>query len=377
MARAIVIGAGVGGLTAGAALQRRGWEVTVLERATTVEPVGSGLGIAPNALKALDVIGVGDRVRSLAAPPGEGGVTRPDGRWISRTDPAKAAARYGDPIAVVHRAALVDLLAGALAPGTLRLGRAAERVEAGAGLVSAGGRELTADLVVAADGLHSSVRRSLFPAHPEPVYTGVTSWRMVVTPPATPVRSLEVWGRGTLFGVNVLGDGRVYCYATAPAAPGGRAADEKAELRRHFGSWHEPVPQLIAAAETVVRTDIRCLDRPLDRFHEGRVALLGDAAHAMTPNLGQGACQAIEDAVVLAAYADQPDGLARYSAERVPRTSAVAAASRRIGRLSQWSNPVAVRLRDAALRAAGRLGPDLVLRQLDPIMAWRPPGSAG
>ena len=144
-------------------------------------------------------------------------------------------------------------------------------------------------------------------------------------------------------------------------------------MLRIFGRRPAPIPQLIESADSVVRTDIRCLPAPLERFHEGRVALLGYAAHAMTPNLGQGACQAIEDAVVLAAYADRPAGLALYSAVRVPRTTAVAAASRRIGRLTQVANPVAVWLRDSAMRLAGRWGPNLVLRQMDPVLSWRPP----
>jgi 2-polyprenyl-6-methoxyphenol hydroxylase-like FAD-dependent oxidoreductase len=374
MARAVVIGAGVGGLAAGLALQRAGWDVAILERASGLEQVGAGLAVAPNALRALDVLGVGNEVRALSALQGEAGITAADGRWISRTDAAAAEARFGEPTVVVHRATLIELLAGTLAPGTLRLGVEAGPVDAAAGAVNAGGERMTADLVVAADGLHSPVRRQLFPRAPAPVYTGVTSWRIVVPHPGVPLRPVESWGRGTVFGIAVLGDGRVYCYATAPAPAGAQADDEKAEMLRVFGRRPAPIPQLIEAADTVVRTDIRCLSGPLDRFHEGRVALLGDAAHAMTPNLGQGACQAIEDAVVLAAYADRAGGLALYSAARVPRTTEVAAASRRIGRLTQISNPVAVWARDTAMRLAGRLGPNLVLRQMDPILSWRPPG---
>ncbi len=373
MARAVVVGAGVGGLAAGVALQRRGWDVSVLERADALEAVGAGLALAPNALKALDVLGVGDRVRSQSALQGDAGIVRPDGRWISRTTADVAEARYGDPTVVLHRAALVELLAGALAPGTLRLGTEVTAVDAATGTVRSAHGSLTADVVVAADGINSPVRRALFPRHPAPVYAGVTSWRMVVPAPAEPVVPVETWGRGRVFGVTVLGDGRVYCYATAPAPAGARAPDEKAELVRLFGAWHAPVPQLIASADRVLRTDIRCLATALPTFHSGRVALLGDAAHAMTPNLGQGGCQALEDAVVLAAYAGLPDGLARYSAERVPRTAAVAAASRRIGRLTMVSNPAAVLLRDAALQLAGRLGPNLVLKQMDPVLGWRPP----
>jgi 2-polyprenyl-6-methoxyphenol hydroxylase-like FAD-dependent oxidoreductase len=373
MSRAIVVGAGVGGLAAGVALQRRGWDVTVLERAPALENVGAGLAVAPNALKALDALGLGGEIRALAALQGEAGITRPDGRWIARTDAARAEARYGDPTVVVHRAALVGLLAGALAPDTLRTGVAVTDVDPDTGRVSTPDGELTGDLVVAADGIDSAIRARLFPEHPGPVYAGVTSWRVVVPHPGGTLRPVEVWGRGTVFGIAVLGDGRVYCYATAPAPPGARAADEKAELLRHFGGFAPPVPQLIRSADAVLRTDIRCLDRPPDRFHHGRVALLGDAAHAMTPNLGQGACQALEDAVVLAANAGRPAGLAVYSAVRVPRTTEVAAASRRISRMTRMTAPAAVWARDTGMALAGRLGPDLVLRQMDPVLRWHPP----
>jgi 2-polyprenyl-6-methoxyphenol hydroxylase-like FAD-dependent oxidoreductase len=371
MARALVIGAGVGGLAAGVALQRRGWDVTVLERAAALDQVGAGLAVAPNALRTLDTLGLGDRLREFSGIGGTAGIQRPDGGWIARSDGDRATARYGDPVIAVHRATLVEVLAAGLAPGTLRLGLTASDVDPASGTVVTEAGPLTADLVVAADGINSAVREKVFPHHPKPAYTGVTSWRLVVPHPGGTVTPSETWGAGKVFGVVVLGDGRVYCYATAPAAAGGRAGDEPAELRRHFGSWHEPIPALLAAATSVTRTDIRCLEKPLPSLHQGRVALLGDAAHAMTPNLGQGACQAIEDAAVLAAYADD---LPRYSAERLPRTTAVAQASRRIARMAGLDNPVAEWLRNTGMRLAGRLGPDLILRQMDSVLTWRPPG---
>ncbi|BBH63671.1 monooxygenase [Actinoplanes sp. OR16] len=370
MSRAVVIGAGIGGLTAAIALRRKGWDVTVLERAPDIEVVGAGLALAPNALRVLDTLGVGDRIRSLSALQGAAGIRRPDGRWITRTDAGRAKARFGDDVIVLHRATLVDALTGALPPGTLRLGLAASDVDPATGSVGTAEGTLTADLVVAADGLRSFVRGKLHPHHPGSRYTGVTSWRMIVPPPGGTLDLAESWGGGKVFGVTELGDGRVYCYATAPAPAGVSAVDERAELLRHFAGWSEPIPSLIVAASTVTRTDIRCLDTPLPAFHTGRVALLGDAAHAMTPNLGQGACQAIEDAAVLA---DSVPDLARYTARRLPRVTMVARESRRIGRLAGLDNPVTEWARNTAMSLAGRFGPDLVLRQMDPVLTWRPP----
>ena len=145
-------------------------------------------------------------------------------------------------------------------------------------------------------------------------------------------------------------------------------------LAGHFAGWAPPVHRLIAALdpERTNRVEIHDID-PLETWTRGRVALLGDAAHAMTPNLGQGACQALEDAVVLASCAGQDGGLERYSALRAPRTRTVVAASRRINRMTRLRNPAAVWARDTGMALGGRLGPDLVLRQMDPILGWRPP----
>lgn len=388
--RAVVIGAGIGGLTAAIALHRRDWAVTVLERAPVLEPVGAGIAIAPNAQRALDVIGLGDAVRAMTAVEGDGGLRRPDGRWISRTDGSAVAERFGGPVVVAYRPALVDLLTALLPPGALHTGVAVTDVEPGdawgrTARVTAGARHWDAGLVVAADGIHSRVRPSLFPADPGPQYAGYTSWRMVVPAPAEPLQPHETWGRGRIWGTMPIAGGRAYCYATAVTPRGGRAADgdgdgdERTELRRLFGDWHRPIPELLDAAgpDTVLRHDVFSLTAPLPAHHRGRVALLGDAAHAMAPNLGQGGCQALEDAVVLAHLAD-PGGdlgtaLAAYTAQRLPRTTAVARRSLRIGRLTTWSARPAVTLRTAALAAAGRLAPHLALRSLDGIADWRPP----
>ncbi|MGW4420895.1 FAD-dependent oxidoreductase [Streptosporangium sp. NPDC004631] len=376
MARAVVIGAGIGGLTAAVALQRRGWDVTVCERAPSLEPVGSGLAVAANALKALDTIGAGDEIRELSAVQGEAGIRRSDGRWLMRTTEEAASARHGDSVVLLRRADLVDALSARIAPGTVRLSTTVSGADPDSGRVTTDGGDLEADLVVAADGIHSPTRAALFPRHPGPRYAGVTSWRVLVPGGCVPGQTCESWGRGGVFGIMPLAGGSAYCYATYTAAAGGGGGDQRAELLRLFGGWHDPIPALLAAAspENVLRNDVHHLATPLPAMHRGRIALLGDAAHAMTPNLGQGACQAIEDAVVLAHVADRGAGLAGYTAARLERTARIVARSASICRATRLRNPQAVRLRDTAMALAWRLAPGRVIGAVDDILGWAPPG---
>jgi 2-polyprenyl-6-methoxyphenol hydroxylase-like FAD-dependent oxidoreductase len=384
---AVIAGAGIGGLTAGVALARQGWEITVLERARALEPVGAGLGLGPNAVRALGAIGLGDQVRRFSRVQGQGGLRRPDGRWLVRTDLSAVADRFGDPQLMTLRADLVDLLATSLPGGALHTGVTVTSVDTGEAdaqaRVATSAGELTADLVVAADGIGSGLRGLLFPGHPGPRYAGCTAWRFLApsSEAGGPVEPAETWGPGAVFGTMPLADGRVYCYASAIAQPttDHATADEAAELTRRFGRWHDPIPGLIGSAEAaaILRGDVYWIADPLPAYHRGRVAILGDAAHAMTPHLGQGACQAIEDAVVLASVTHAvgtgvPD-LAAYTAARMRRTRMVADGSYRATRLAQLTSRPAIALRDGAISLTGRLAPGLMIRQLDRTARWTPP----
>jgi 2-polyprenyl-6-methoxyphenol hydroxylase-like FAD-dependent oxidoreductase len=393
-ARAVVIGAGIGGLAAAAGLCSAGWNVTLCDRAWSLEPVGVALGLAPNGLRALDVIGAGDVLREHAVPQ-EVGIQRSDGRWLMRSTTGQLIAdRFGDPIILLPRSAVIEALAARVPAGVLSLDTEVTSVEPGGpgpALVATTTGELAADLVVAADGIGSAVRSALFPGHPGLRYAGFTTWRLLTGPVIGQagmtgvngqVQMAESWGRGTVFGVMPLADGRVYCYAAAPAPPGQRAADnELAELVRLFGRWHQPIPALLAgvAPADVLRHDVAELAEPLPSFHRGRVALLGDAAHPMTPNLGQGACQALEDAAVIARLAagaepvEVPALLARYTAARLPRTQNVVRWSRRAGTMTTWSARPAVAFRNTAMWLAGRLPPSATIRSLVPVYSWQPP----
>ncbi|CCK31643.1 monooxygenase [Streptomyces davaonensis JCM 4913] len=374
--RAVVIGGGIGGLTAATALHQRGLEVTVLERAPSLEPVGAAISLAPNSLRALDVIGLGDEIRDLAAWQGDGGLRTPSGRWLSRTDPGAVAERFGGPLVLLHRATLVTSLAAGLPPGAIRTGVTAAVTDPGAAdrpaTVRTPDGELEADLVVAADGVRSAVRETLFPDHPGAAYSGFTTWRVVIPVPGAEFASHETWGRGRIWGSHPLKDGRVYAYAAALAPAGERAPDERAELLRRYGDWHQPVPAILAAArpEDVLRHDVHHLAEPLPAFHRGRVALVGDAAHAMPPTLGQGGNQAVEDAIVLAHHcADLP----AYSTARLPRTTAIARQAVKVARLNLMTSRAGIAVRDALVAAVSKAGPGLVLRGFDGIADWRPP----
>ncbi|MDQ4074879.1 MAG: FAD-dependent monooxygenase [Chloroflexota bacterium] len=356
--RVIVIGGGIGGLAAGIALQRAGIEVEVYERTPELQELGAGLSLWANAIKVLDKMGVAEVVRALSAPGISGGIRSAEGEVLVGVSASELRQRFGEVSVVVHRAELQEALFEVLGREHVHLGAEFTGfTEEREGVTAhfADGRRVQGDALIGADGIHSRVRAQIH-GDQKPIYAGYTAWRAVVPFDHQRLLPGESWGSVARFGQLGMSDGRVYWFATRNAPEGARSPDgEKAELLRTFRGWHAPIEALIKATDeaAILRHDI--YDRPtLERWGNGRVTLLGDAAHPMTPNLGQGACQALEDAVVLAeslsASRSAVSALRAYEARRVPRANAIVKQSRRLGQVGQWQGRLALTVREMLLR---------------------------
>jgi 2-polyprenyl-6-methoxyphenol hydroxylase-like FAD-dependent oxidoreductase len=352
--RAVVVGAGIGGLATAIALDRAGVETIVLERAPELRAAGFGLVLSPNAIGPLRELGLLRGVAARGASVRRVEIRNPRGDLLTQVDyEALGWTTYG-----ILRSDLQSVMAAAVPASTLRFGaNCIGAIEDGVALLE-DGESVGGDVVIGADGINSAVRRSLHGDEPLR-YGGHRAWRAGTTFADERVRDrfVEVWGVGGGFGFGPAGDDRVYWYCFETVPEGAPAPEHpREEFLRRYGTWFDPIPALIESTDERAIEPTFTYDRsPRKTWSRGRVTLVGDAAHPMKPNIGQGAAQALEDAAFLGRLfreTGEPESLLRlYELRRVPRANAAVCASREAGRFAEVRSPLAARLRDAALKA--------------------------
>jgi 2-polyprenyl-6-methoxyphenol hydroxylase-like FAD-dependent oxidoreductase len=361
--RIAIVGGGIGGLTTALALKEFGFQAEVYEQAPVLLDVGAAIAVWPNALRVLERLGLAETIHQHAG-------SMDEIRWLDQR--GFLINRVSIPTSVaLHRADLQSTLLHALPPSGIKLGYSLSAYDTRKDKVVTrftNGEESEADFLIGADGIHSDVRSQLLGDGP-PSYRGYTVWRGIasVTPDSiSSTTAIEIQGRGQRFGIGPVGNGRVGWWAAANAATEQHSThDTQTELLRLFHSWYKPAVQLIEATAANHILTTPAFDRkPGSTWGDKRVTLLGDAIHPTTPNLGQGGCLAMEDAIVLARcfqkYGPTEEALRKYEGCRQSRTATITKYSRFYGNIGQWKNPFARGFRKSLLS----LAPDAVLQRV-------------
>lgn len=343
----IIIGGGIGGLAAAIALTREGHDVKVLEKAPEPRPLGAGISLQPNAMQALGLLGLTDQIAARGYEAQLARLRLASGKVVKEFDFSPYLHKYGYLPATIHRADLFDILhqAALNADAEICFGLRFKKFlesEQGVEVCCEDGSAHTCDALIGADGIHSLVRAQLW-GEQSTRYAGYVCWRGIVDEPELVNATDEMhefWGEGARFGYMRCSPDKIYWFATK-TSPNDQAP--LSNWQQTYQGWPHPIAKLIEATPpNQIAYHPICDRAPLFPWSRGRVTLLGDAAHPMTPNFGQGGAQAIEDAVVLAkkiANIDQPvAAFQRYERHRNGRTRALVNGARQLGKIAQGGN---------------------------------------
>ncbi|KAA3438414.1 FAD-dependent monooxygenase [Rufibacter hautae] len=355
-----IIGGGIAGLTTAIALQRLGLTTHVFDAAPRFEPVGAGLALAANAIKGFQRIGIAEEVIAEGNCLDGFHIFDEHGRLINRTDSRRISEKYGLDNFVIHRASLHRVLVNQLPGHNLHPNKRAlstTSTPTGITVHFQDGKQETFDHLLVSDGINSAIRKQLLPQSVTR-YAGYTCWRAIIgNPGLDSIYASETWGKAGRVGWTPLKGNKIYWFACINARENdpNMKAMRVEDLQRHFQHYHAPIPALFrhTKSEELLWHDLHDL-APLPQFAFQNVLLLGDAGHATTPNMGQGACQAVEDAIVFAdeLKKDFDFNLAakRFEARRMPRTHWITRQSRFLGEVAQSENQLYIKARNFALR---------------------------
>jgi 2-polyprenyl-6-methoxyphenol hydroxylase-like FAD-dependent oxidoreductase len=344
--KVIIIGAGIGGLTAGVALRKIGFEVEILEAAEKLDPIGAGIWMAPNAMQVFKHLGIAGSIIAAGVPLECVSICDSKMRLIQATDLSRTRARFGFTITAIHRGTLQQILLRQFGQEHIRFGhefQAFATDKQGVAATCTNRETVRSDILVGADGIHSRVRQELLGAKPLR-YAGQTCWRGVAEfalDHTLKAQTMELWGDGVRFGFSEIGVRQVYWFAVA-RSPSGTSIDGaqlKVKLAAIFQTFARPVADLIEATNAghIIQTDLYDL-KPARGWAKENVCMIGDAAHPMTPNFGQGGAQAVEDAYVLANWLSRepvvPVALKKFEDQRFTKVQKIVNGSYWYGRLA-------------------------------------------
>ena len=355
-----IIGGGIAGLVSAIALRKKGFHPIVYEQVSDLKPVGAGVILSINAIKALSRLGLAEILIKKGRPVYTLKIKDTAGACLSSTDLHYLSQKTGCPSVGLARSSLHDVLINALPADSVRLGSEFEGLIQNTNQVELSFKSqppIYADIAIGADGLRSKVRNALF-GHVALRYSGQTSWRGIAEfPNLESTEFSETWGIGRRFGIVPISASNSYWYAGLNAPASDTRVPQlinKHSLMQMFGSWADPIPEIINATQDqdIIQTDIFDTE-PTDHWFDGSVVLLGDSVHSTTPNLGQGAGMAIESALTLAQAIATHDTLehafSSYKSSRKKRTDWITQQSRLFGQLAQLDSPTLCKLRNWVL----------------------------
>lgn len=357
-----IVGGGVAGLAMAIALQQKGYRAPVFEATPDMQPAGAGLVLAVNAIKSLQKLGIADEVKAVAREMPVFKVLSQSGRIISDMDQDLLMRTFGINNIAIHRTALHRVLRSQIDENQIHTGRKVvdyREKDNGVEIIFEDGSTHFSAYLIVADGVNSSLRQKLVPGS-VPRYAGYTCWRAIADQPESLKleHGFECAGVKGRFGVTPLANNQLYWFAcvNAPQKDESKKHWKTKELSERFKGYYAPIELILKNTkdEAIILNDIADI-APIPRFAFRNILLAGDAAHATTPNMAQGACQALEDAAVLSHLLegsnDIPAVFQAFEQRRIPRTHFIVNTSKVLGKISQMDNPIAIAFRNALFRS--------------------------